>query len=86
MSHVATYQPSCILDSDGIRRFDQLQRANDKLRRDNRDLTAHLELAIAYIQRLTLDNHEFRLALGLSGVLTLLKLHRRVVSLCGHVR
>ena len=44
----------------GISRFDQLKRQNDQLRRDNHELTEHLELALANIQRLTLENHQLR--------------------------
>lgn len=43
-----------------IIRFDQLKADNDKLRRDNHELTEHLELTAANIQRLTLENHRLR--------------------------
>jgi AcrR family transcriptional regulator len=36
---------------------DKLVARNAKLRRDNRQLRAHLDLAIVTIQRLTLNNH-----------------------------
>ena len=38
----------------------QLVQDNAKLRGDNRDLAEHLELAIANIQRLTIDNQALR--------------------------
>jgi len=37
-----------------------LKDRNAELRRANRRLTEHLELAVANIQRLTLDNHQLR--------------------------
>jgi hypothetical protein len=40
-----------------ISRYEQLNQDNAKLRQSNRDLRDNLELAIASIQRLTLDNH-----------------------------
>jgi hypothetical protein len=43
-----------------INRFDQLKAGNDKLRRDNHELAEHLDLAVANIQRLTLENHRLR--------------------------
>lgn len=48
-------------DDDGST-FDKLQKENTRLRRDNRDLTENLELAIANIQRLSIDNHALRQA------------------------
>lgn len=49
-------------DSDPIAasRFEKIQRENTELRRARRELAEHLELAIANIQRLTLDNHHLR--------------------------
>lgn len=41
-------------------RFEEIQRENTELRRARRELAEHLELAIANIQRLTLDNHHLR--------------------------
>ncbi|HEX2289286.1 MAG TPA: hypothetical protein VHH53_03620, partial [Pseudonocardiaceae bacterium] len=41
-------------------RFEKIQRENTELRRARRELAEHLELAIANIQRLTLDNHHLR--------------------------
>lgn len=40
--------------------FQRLQRDNAHLRSTNHDLTEHLALAVANIQRLTLDNHQLR--------------------------
>jgi hypothetical protein len=49
-------------DSDPVvaSRFEKIQRENTELRRARRELAEHLELAIANIQRLTLDNHHLR--------------------------
>jgi AraC-like DNA-binding protein len=49
-------------DSDPVAasRFEKIQRENTELRRARRELAEHLELAIANIQRLTLDNHHLR--------------------------
>jgi transposase-like protein len=44
----------------GASRFEKIQRENAELRRARRELAEHLELAIANIQRLTLDNHHLR--------------------------
>jgi hypothetical protein len=55
---------------DGMSRHDKLQRDNDKLRRDTHELTAHLELAIASIQRLALDNEQLRRTLEATGKIT----------------
>jgi AraC-like DNA-binding protein len=41
-------------------RFEKIQQENAELRRAWRELAEHLELAIANIQRLTLDNHHLR--------------------------
>jgi hypothetical protein len=41
-------------------RFEKIQRENAELRRAKLELTEHLDLAIANIQRLTLDNHYLR--------------------------
>ena len=40
----------------GASQFEKIQRENAELRRAKLELTEHLELAIANIQRLTLDN------------------------------
>ncbi len=49
-------------DSDPVAasRFEKIQRENTELRRARRELAEHHELAIANIQRLTLDNHHLR--------------------------
>jgi hypothetical protein len=41
-------------------RSEELREQVSTLRAENRDLRDHLELAIANIQRLTLDNHQLR--------------------------
>ncbi|MHC9297289.1 hypothetical protein ACRCUN_32925 [Mycobacterium sp. LTG2003] len=41
-------------------RFDQLKKENDRLRSELRDWKSNCELAIANIQRLTLENHDLR--------------------------
>jgi hypothetical protein len=43
--------------------YDHLTQEVARLRRDNRNLTDNLELAIANIQRLTLESHQLRLSL-----------------------
>ncbi|WP_328965664.1 hypothetical protein [Streptomyces virginiae] len=43
--------------------YSKVQANNARLRRDNRDLAAELELAIAAIQRLSIDNGLLRAAL-----------------------
>jgi predicted ArsR family transcriptional regulator len=40
--------------------YDQLNDDNAQLREHKRELTEHLEFAIAQLQRLTLDNHQLR--------------------------
>jgi hypothetical protein len=40
----------------GASRYDRLVERNAKLRRANRDLSAHVQLAAAHIQRLALEN------------------------------
>jgi hypothetical protein len=51
-------------------RFDQLQHDNAALRRDNRQLREHLDLAAANIQRLTLENHRLRQQLEATAKVT----------------
>jgi hypothetical protein len=46
--------------ADGASRLAKIQRENAELRRAKLELTEHLELAIANIQRLTMDNHHLR--------------------------
>ncbi len=41
-------------------RFEELKEQNSRLRRDNEELSTHLELAVANIQRLTLENHRLQ--------------------------
>lgn len=47
-------------DPAGSTPFQRLQHENAHLRGANRELSEHLDLAIANIQRLTLDNHRLR--------------------------
>lgn len=49
---------------------DTLLQETSRLRRDNRELTEHLELAIANIQRLTLDNHRLRAELEVARLVS----------------
>lgn len=55
---------------DPAARFDQIRGENEKLRRANRELSEHLELAIAHIQRLTVDNHRLLQQLELASNVT----------------
>lgn len=50
-------------DPPGASHYEELKNKNAELRRANTDLTEHLALAVANIQRLTLDNHLLREAL-----------------------
>ena len=43
--------------NSAVARFDAIKLENDRLKRDNHDLSAHLDLAVANIQRLTLENN-----------------------------
>jgi len=52
--------PAGALDTTG---YETLQKDVARLRRDNQDLTENLEMAIANIQRLTIENHRLRQAL-----------------------
>ncbi|MEU8489491.1 hypothetical protein [Streptomyces sp. NPDC048641] len=56
----ATATPSAQKASDA---YSTLQADNARLRRDKRDLTKQLELAIAAVQRLSVDNDRLRTAL-----------------------
>ncbi len=47
-----------------------LEKRNADLRRANQTLTQHLELAVANIQRLTLDNHQLRKELEAAAKVT----------------
>jgi hypothetical protein len=51
-----------------------------KLRQRNRDLQENLELAIAAIQRLTLDNHRLRQKLEAARAVTPIRPRRRIGS------
>jgi AcrR family transcriptional regulator len=55
--------PAGPADAGGPSAHDKLVARNAKLRRDNRQLREHLDLAIANIQRLTLQNHRQQQAL-----------------------
>ena len=55
-------------------RFYGVKSENDRLRRDNHDLSAHLDLAVANIQRLTLENH--RLTQQLEAAANISRLRR----------
>ena len=52
--------PAGALDTTG---YETLEKDVARLRRDNQDLTENLEMAIANIQRLTIENHRLRQAL-----------------------
>lgn len=56
--------------------YAQLQRDNAELRRTNRELSENLELAIANIQRLTIDNRRLTLALESASAVTRLAQRR----------
>ena len=56
--------------SPAARRLAELEQRNAELTRDNRQLTEHLDLAVANLQRLTLDNHKLRQALEAAGKVT----------------
>lgn len=60
-------------DSSQPTPHDRLVARNTKLRRDNRQLREHLELAVANIQRLTVENHRFRRELEAATKITPLK-------------
>ena len=65
-------------DPADINRFDQLKLDNAKLRADNRELSAHLDLAAANIQRLTLANHHLAQQLKAEAQITHLPARRAV--------
>ncbi len=56
--------------SPATRRLVDLEQRNAELTRDNRQLTEHLDLAVANLQRLTLDNHRLRQALEAASKIT----------------
>jgi hypothetical protein len=47
-------------DAAEVGRFHQLKHDNDELRHDKHELAQHLDLALANIQRLTLENDQLR--------------------------
>lgn len=51
-------------------RLHELEKRNTDLRRANQNLTDHLELAVANIQRLTLDNHRLHKELEATAKVT----------------
>lgn len=63
-------------DPADINRFDQLKLDNAKLRADNNELSAHLHLAAANIQRLTLENHHLTQQLKAEAQITHLPARR----------
>lgn len=63
-------QPSPPADLTGVSSFEQLKRDNDRLRTSNHELAEHLDLAVANIQRLTLDNHRLHRALETATTIT----------------
>jgi hypothetical protein len=56
--------------------YERLKQDNVKLRKDNHELAEHLELAIANIQRLSVDNHGLRQALEAARNVTRLPIQR----------
>ncbi|MET8248711.1 hypothetical protein ABZV31_32595 [Streptomyces sp. NPDC005202] len=50
--------------------YTQVKVDNDRLRRANRDLTHQLDLALAAIQRLSIDNNRLRTALHQAAAVT----------------
>jgi len=65
-------------DTAAVSRFDQLKRDHDKLRRDHHELAEHLGLAVANIQRLTLENHRLRQQLEAATRITHIAPKRRL--------
>ncbi|MFE3989921.1 hypothetical protein ACFXPR_36065 [Nocardia tengchongensis] len=51
-------------------KFELLAQENQALKTTHQDLTEHLELAAANIQRLTIENHQLRRALEAAGAVT----------------
>lgn len=51
-------------------RFQRLVQENQALKATNQDLTEHLELAAANIQRLSIENHQLRQAIEAVGNIT----------------
>jgi AcrR family transcriptional regulator len=54
-------------------RYDELQRKNVELRRTNTELSEHLALAVANIQRLALETHQLRQELEVAAKVTRLR-------------
>lgn len=61
---------------NGSSAHDKLVARNAKLRRDNRQLREHLDLAIATIHRLTLTNHRLQAELDAAASVTHLRSRR----------
>jgi len=59
------------------RQQDQLQAHNAELRRAVQELTAQLDVAIANIQRLSIDNHQLRQELETATMVTRIHTGRR---------
>ena len=75
---VAARQPDEDAPSSPARqRFADLERRSAELGRENRQLAEHLDLAVANIQRLTLDNHQLRQALESANKVTKLTTRTR---------
>ncbi|MEU8003672.1 hypothetical protein AB0B66_21150 [Catellatospora sp. NPDC049111] len=75
-TELTAHEPTPVLDGEPSS-YAKLTREVDKLRRDNRELAEHLELAIANIQRLTMENHGLRQALEAARNVTRLPPQRR---------
>ncbi|MGH3966294.1 MAG: hypothetical protein ACRDZO_27295 [Egibacteraceae bacterium] len=58
--HHQRTQPEPSAEPDDVSRFEQLKRQNNELLRDKHELAEHLDLALANIQRLSLENHQLR--------------------------
>lgn len=58
------HTPRAAADIGGLDAYTQLQEDNARLRRRNRELTEHVELAVATIQRLAIDNSRLHTALA----------------------
>lgn len=67
---IRTPKPDEPVSSPAARRLAELEHRNAELTRDNRQLTEHLDLAVANLQRLTLDNHKLRQALEAASKVT----------------
>ena len=56
--------PRAAADTGALDTYTRLQEDNARLRRRNRELTEHVEIAVATIQRLTIDNSRRHTALA----------------------